>query len=290
MKRQMITWICLSAVLIGMLNGCEKKSQPPVEDSQNVSSTSVENDETVAPIYETTTPEVMETEPLGAYYTVYVQAVEEWDVPYLRAWSLEKGNFYKTWPGEKMEMNEDGWYYATIPADYDNVKVFGQNGNIKTEDEITFGRDIWFTIRTDTYYVDDSEEKASERMLTLPDGYIAQLDGVWERVHLNDGSSDINTDAKVYSEPVHNCTEMTLVMEVEMYNGTNCKDWQIWGRTGNAFIKLQKIHLEAGDGYGSFVVKFDEPVSFDAIAVTPTIPGGYSWSLAFYLTDIWTAQ
>ena len=47
------------------------------------------------------------------------------------------------------------------------------------------------------------------------------------------------------------------------------------------------FYLAAGNGYTSQTLTFSKPVTFDAIAITPTIPGGYSWSMGFVLTDIY---
>lgn len=117
--------------------------------------------------------------------------------------------------------------------------------------------------------------------------YIAELTGQWQDVHLKDGNSSLNVSAQVYSRTVYNCTEMTVNMNVAMNAGTKCKDWQVWGRTGGSFVKIAKIYLEAGDGSTSQTITFSSPVTFDAITITPTAVGGYSWSMGFNLTDIW---
>ncbi len=120
------------------------------------------------------------------------------------------------------------------------------------------------------------------------DGYIGDLTGQWESVHLQDGNNSLSVSALAFTQTIYNCTEMTVNMNVTMNAGTNCKDWQLWGRSGNSFVKLAKIYLPAGDGYTSQTITFDTPVTFNAIAVTPTIPGGYSWSMGLSVTDVWT--
>ena len=119
------------------------------------------------------------------------------------------------------------------------------------------------------------------------DGYIGDLVGNWESVYLEDGSSTLNVSAMAFSETVYNCTQMTIEMEVEMNAGTSCRDWQVWGRSGNTFVKLDKIYLAAGNGYTSQTLYFASPVTFDAIAITPTVVGGYSWSMAIAVSDVW---
>lgn len=122
---------------------------------------------------------------------------------------------------------------------------------------------------------------------TVPAGYIGDLDGEWESVHLQDGNSSLKVYAMAFSETIYNCTEMTILMNVTMNAGTSCKDWQVWGRSGNSFVKIAKIYLDAGDGYTSQTITFDKPVTFNAIAITPTVPGGYSWSMGLAVTDVW---
>jgi len=227
--------------------------------------------------------------PVGSSYTVYVKAYPGWGTVRLWAWSGSgEGDLFDAYPGEAMELGTDGWYYMKIPTKYDWVAINGLEGNIQTEDESTGGRDIWFTIVEDGYYVDTSKPSDTAATAAPADGYIAELTGNWENVHLNDGRSSLNVSAKVFNQTVYNCTEMTISMEVEMNAGTSCKDWQVWGRSGGSFVKLGKIYLAAGNGYTSQTLTFATPVTFDAIAITPTIPGGYSWSMGFIVTDVWT--
>lgn len=128
---------------------------------------------------------------------------------------------------------------------------------------------------------DDAEPEVDD------DSYIAELTGQWEDVHLKDGNSSLNVSAQVYSRTVYNCTQMTVNMNVEMNAGTSCKDWQVWGRSGGTFVKIAKVYLAAGNGQTSQTITFSSPVTFDAITITPTAVGGYSWSMGFSLTDIW---
>lgn len=119
-------------------------------------------------------------------------------------------------------------------------------------------------------------------------GYIADLDGYWEEVKLQDGSFNMTVSALTFRQKVYNCTSLTVNMDVTMNAGTSCRDWQVWGRTGNTYVKLAKIYLAAGSGEVSQKVTFASPVTIDSIAVTPTIPGSYSWSMALAITDVYT--
>lgn len=117
---------------------------------------------------------------------------------------------------------------------------------------------------------------------------IASLEGYWEDVRLQDGSFNLNVSALTFNQTIYNCTGLTVNMNVQMNAGTSCKDWQLWGRSGNTYVKLAKIYLPAGDGYVSQSVTFPTPVTFDSVAVTPTIVGSYSWSLSLDITDVRT--
>lgn len=119
------------------------------------------------------------------------------------------------------------------------------------------------------------------------EGYTAELSGSREKVTLKDGYSTLNVTALVLSKKVSRCRQLTVNMNVEMKNGTSCTDWQLWGRVNGSFQKIGSIYLPGGNGYTSQTVYFSNPVSFDALVVAPTIPGGYSWALGFTITDVW---
>lgn len=118
-------------------------------------------------------------------------------------------------------------------------------------------------------------------------GYIDNLGGSWESVNLQDGNFNLNVSALSFGQTVYNCTGFTVTMDVTMNAGTSCTDWNVWGRSGNTFVKIAKIYLPSGNGYTSQPVTFNTPVTFDAIAVTPTIVGGYSWSMSLGITDVY---
>lgn len=118
--------------------------------------------------------------------------------------------------------------------------------------------------------------------------YTPSLTGTWQEVRLQDGNSNLNVNALVFPETVSDCTAFTVMMDVTMNAGTKCKDWQVWGRSSGSFVKIGKVYLPDGDGYVSQQLTFDSPISFDAIAITPTAKGGYSWSMGLSITDVIT--
>lgn len=95
-----------------------------------------------------------------------------------------------------------------------------------------------------------------------------------------------NVWAKVIERELKECKQMTVTMSVEMNYGAKCKDWQIWVRSGGSFVVAADICLPNGDGSTTETIKFDTPISFDAITIVPTVPGSYSWSMGFNVTDI----
>ena len=123
---------------------------------------------------------------------------------------------------------------------------------------------------------------------SAPSNSISDLGGSWEEVKLKDGNFNLRVSALAFSQTVYNCKELTVNMDVTMNAGTHCKDWQVWGRSGGKFVKIGKVYLPNGDGYVSQKLTFAKPVTFDAIAVTPTVVGGYSWSMALSITDVYT--
>ena len=186
-----------------------------------------------------------------------------------------------TWYGEDLLFGEDTFYQ--------------QDETLTDFTQYSWTYDIDPMKKNDFSY-DEPEEKdlPEEAPAIVPpattapkDGYIADLGGSWESVYIKDGNFNLNVSALAFSQTVYNVTSMTVNMNVSMNAGTSCKDWNIWGRSGNTFVKIGKIYLAAGDGYVSQTVTFSSPVTFNAIAITPTIVGGYSWSMGISVTDVW---
>lgn len=121
---------------------------------------------------------------------------------------------------------------------------------------------------------------------TAASNYISTIYGEWADVTLHDGYN-WPAIAKVFSQELKQCKKMTVNLDVSMNSGAKCKEWQLWGRIDGKFKRLEKFPLPGGDGSTTHTVEFDSPVNLDAIAVTPTVYGGFSWSEALWLTDVW---
>lgn len=188
-------------------------------------------------------------------------------------------------------------HFASGTTWYGEEHLFGDDTVYRQDKELTdFIHNSWeYELNPmsigDFEYEDSNSNRSQEYALKetqAPSNYIADLGGQWESVHLKSGNSSLNVSARAFSQTVYDCTEMTINMNVEMNAGTKCKDWQVWGRTGGKFVKIAKIYLAEGNGFTSETISFNSPVSFDAIAVTPTITGGYSWSMGLSVTDVYT--
>ena len=185
-------------------------------------------------------------------------------------------------------------HFAAGKTWYGEEELFGKDTVYTKDDELTdFVQYSWeyeFDPLSGGDFVHPESEATAAPIVETQSpaaGYIGDLEGEWESVHLQNGNSSLSVHALAFSETIYNCTQLTILMDVTMNAGTNCKDWQLWGRNGNSFVKLAKIYLPAGDGYTSQTITFDSPVTFNAVAVTPTIPGGYSWSMGLAVTDVW---
>ena len=83
---------------------------------------------------------------------------------------------------------------------------------------------------------------------------------------------------------------MTVNIKIEMNYGARCKDWELGARIDGKWQKLEQISLPDGNGSTTHTVKFDTPTNLDAVSITPTIVGGYSWTEWLWLSDIWTEE
>ena len=133
---------------------------------------------------------------------------------------------------------------------------------------------------------DNTEVQAADATAE-PSNYIDFLQGDWQTVSLD--SSHTDASAIVFTQKIR-CTEMTVNIKIEMNYGARCKDWELWARIDGKWQKLEQISLPDGNGSTTHTVTFDTPTNLDAVSITPTIVGGYSWTEWLWLSDIWTAE
>lgn len=123
---------------------------------------------------------------------------------------------------------------------------------------------------------------------TTPRGYYESVGGHWSDATTKLG--DVSTHLYILDMMLKDCKEITVHVSIDMKAGTHCNDWVLWGRVNGTVKKIGSFTLPGGDGDTSVIFKFNPTISFDAIVVTPTVPGGYSWSLGIGVSDIWLAS
>ena len=84
---------------------------------------------------------------------VVVSVPDGWDAPHAWAWADDGTNAFAAWPGEEMEVLEDGWYYIYVPSFVQNVIV---NANQDTDAPVQTdgivveaGKAAWITVAED---------------------------------------------------------------------------------------------------------------------------------------------
>ena len=131
----------------------------------------------------------------------------------------------------------------------------------------------------------DNSEVQAAGATADPSNYIDSLQGDWQTVSLD--SSHTEASAIVFTKKIR-CKEMTVNIKIEMNYGARCKDWELWARIDGKWQKLEQISLPDGNGSTVHTVTFDTPANLDAVSITPTIAGGYSWTEWLWLSDIRT--
>ena len=123
----------------------------------------------------------------------------------------------------------------------------------------------------------------------LADQYVT-VSGSWEPVTIEweDNTSDLQ--AFVLDTPLLDCSQMTVNMTISMKNGVQCRFWRVLGRVNGSYEEIGKIGLSSGNGRTVQTLNFKEPITIDAIAIRPTLPGSYTWTNDFTLTDVMCAD
>ncbi len=109
------------------------------------------------------------------------------------------------------------------------------------------------------------------------------LSGDWERVSIGDA----DCYAYVLDSRLNGVTAFDLDIEVEMNANTRCENWDVWARSsrGGSFEKIGRIYLAGGNGDASKTIRLQSAMNIDAVAVTPTASGGYSWSMSMGISN-----
>lgn len=111
------------------------------------------------------------------------------------------------------------------------------------------------------------------------------LDGDWEKAKIADSNCTWNIHAFRLDETLSDCKSFDLEFDVTMNYGARCKNWNVWAGYCGSYSKIGSIYLADGDGYVSKTIKLRNATTFDAIAVTPTVSGSYSWSFSLGISN-----
>lgn len=109
---------------------------------------------------------------------------------------------------------------------------------------------------------------------------IPYIEGHWESAKIKTGSSIFTISGWVFDRPM-SLKKVNIAMNVSMNRGASCREWQLWGRVNGKYIVLGQIYLPNGDGYTEAEVEWSGYKTIDALAIAPTIVGGYSWTMNF---------
>ena len=102
----------------------------------------------------------------------------------------------------------------------------------------------------------------------------------WEKVTIRTSYGDMKVSAYVLGTPAKSCKSFDLDVEIEMMYNAKVENWDIWIRSGGKFTNVGTLSLPGGTGSASKTVRLSSAKDFDAVALTPTKGGGYSWSLS----------
>lgn len=110
--------------------------------------------------------------------------------------------------------------------------------------------------------------------------------GSWDKVTVKDGEKTIDINGFVLATPVTDCISFNVAIEIVMKNNASCQEWTVWVRSNDLFHKIGKLHLENGEGYVSDTMYPRAYGDFDAIAIIPTAPGSYTYSIDMEVSNI----
>lgn len=97
-----------------------------------------------------------------------------------------------------------------------------------------------------------------------------------------------NTVALLLPTPAVNCKSFRLDVDIDMRGNTKCSNWDVWVGTnnGSSFQKVGTLYLSNGNGSTSAIIPLQISKSFDAVALTPTSRGSYSYTIDITISDI----
>lgn len=174
-------------------------------------------------------------------------------------WYIENGERYYF---------QDGAMYVDVQEIDGEYYYFHEDGTLAVNSDVNY--DGW-VFKTDR------------------DGIITRvifdkIGGEWSEEKYRFGGSGSSSILEL-AVPIEECTSMTFYLEANGERGAKVNGkWKIYVRNNGKWNFLQEINYS--EPRGSFDLKFDEPVSFDAITAYPTVQGNASYSSFFYPQNV----
>ena len=176
----------------------------------------------------------------------------------------------------------DGWYEEK------GKRYFYDEGEVITGlNEI--GEELYYFDENGVLAVDKDVVVDGNTFEANPDGQItavtvAYIDGEWssEKYQYDTyGESSI----KVLNMEVTNCDCTGFYIESSgQYGATTTCNWKIYVRSHGEWVFAKEVYFT--EPSGTFFIKFDYPMDFDAITAYPTIQGNASYVNYFALVDV----
>lgn len=110
--------------------------------------------------------------------------------------------------------------------------------------------------------------------------------GSWDKVTVKDGNKTMDVNGFILATPAKDCISFDLAIEIVMKGKASCDDWTVWVRSGDTFHQVGTLYLENGEGYVSDTMYPRGYGDFDAVAVIPTVPGSYTYSIDMEVSNI----
>ena len=112
--------------------------------------------------------------------------------------------------------------------------------------------------------------------------------GSWDEVTIKDGQKTFTINGYVLATQLKECISFDLAIEVVMKGKARSEDWTVWVRDNGVFYQIGELYLQNGQGYVSGTMYPRAYGNLDAVAVVPTVPGSYTYSIDMEVSNIVT--
>lgn len=177
---------------------------------------------------------------------------------------------------------ENGWYEESGKRYYysDGEAVTGLQ---EISNELYyFDMDGSMMVDTDVDYGGNTLEIGKDGKLTGVT--FAVIDGEWSEEKYKYGNSG-RCSIKVLDTEVSNCDQTGFYIEANGNRGAKVNGtWKLYVRSHGSWIFVKEVNFT--EPSGTFTIKFDSPMDFDAITAHPTVQGNASYSSYIALVDV----